>query len=315
MSRTPWRVLGVLLCGLWLAAFSAASGTEGAQSTIVDEDGYLVVDHPAFLVQQDPLYPLLLAALETEPGFLGMAPAVDGSQQVLALFEGDAPVVLPEYLVPDGWVLEAHGNLEYEPLMLVVDTDALKELEVPLDHGPPVPEDSIGIGPGSTLYINFDGSIGGCTAAFIMRDRNTGRLYLSAAGHCFPDATRVRVCVENCVGGLTGLLLAAQGMYPGVLRDIGVGDPLVDYFIDGGVGTDFGIVEIPFDELCSEIRTDMPVWNGPHTSDTDRHVELGDVVVHYGNGVALGEVFPTKARAGLGMGSDPNSWQIGRAHV
>jgi hypothetical protein len=230
-----------------------------------------------------------------------------------------------------GGALEAQ-DLEYQRLNVVLDE--LPELEQPLDHGAPVPQDSIGIGPGSTLIVNFfdpveDATFTGiCTAAFVMRDRTTGNVYLSAAGHCFIGATfasthgadadwdpantlRVRVCVQDCLGGATGLVSAAEGIYPGTTRDIGVGDIKLDYarqtIAGADVGNDFGIVEIP-EELWCEIRTDMPVWNGPATADTSRLVQAGDVLVHYGNGVVVGEVFPEKSRAGLGMAADSDRW-------
>lgn len=126
MNNFSWKAPVLIACcaGLPLAA--------SAQSPIVDEEGRVVADHPAFTIQQDTLYQQLLATLEMEPGFLGMAPSPDGAQEILALFEGPSPAELPAHLVP---------------------------------------EDSIGIGPGSTLIINFFDPVEGrsftalCTAA------------------------------------------------------------------------------------------------------------------------------------------------------
>lgn len=216
---------------------------------------------------------------------------------------------------------------DYERGRLVVDS--LVELTEPANHGPPAPEDSVGIGPGSTLLVNFhDPSDGGnyvgiCTAAFVFRDPNTGKVYLGAAGHCFMgttftsthgentdwdinDTQRVRVCVSTCIGGASGLVSGALGVYPSATRDLGKLAYARQTGAGGDVGNDFGIVEIP-PSLWSEIRTDMPVWNGPGTAE-NRAVQLGDVIVHYGNAIGLGEVMPTKGRFGIGRGSNASRW-------
>jgi hypothetical protein len=329
VTKRPSTSFSALLCALCMAL--AAPG-DGRTQILGSDDGILSSGHPALVVLQDPSYPLLVEALQTLPGFAGAAPDIDGSYRIVALFDGAVPPALPDHLVPSGWVLHAFGNLEFQRLGVAVD--ASLEEEEPASHGPPVPSDSIGIGPGSTLLTNFfdpvDNAsyIGICSAAHVMRDRTTGRLYLSAAGHCFmgetfatthgPDAdwdrantTRVRVCVEGCLGGGSGLVSGAFGVYPGTTRDIGVGPVKLDYARQrtgaAAVGHDFGIVEIP-PELCGEIRTDMPVWGGPGSADTSRRVQQGDLLVHYGNSVGLGEVFPQKGRAGIGMGSNDLRW-------
>lgn len=281
----------------------------------------------ASAVEDGPAVQALRGALEGSPGFAGLVPAPDGDQRLLALFDGSAPQTLPRHLVPAGWTLETREDLRYEPLHYVTD-EPLAELHDP--HGPPVPEDSVGIGPGSTLITNFydpveDSTFTGiCTAAFVFRDVDTGKVYLGAAGHCFMGSSftsthgddadwdpantlRVRVCVSTCLGGVSGLFSAAFGVYPGATRDIGVGEIKLDYARAGGLGSDFGIVEIPPD-LFGEIRTDMPVWNGPGTSDPNRRVQIGDQIVHYGNGIVVGETFPTKGRTGVGVTSNDQRW-------
>ncbi|HEX2031314.1 MAG TPA: PKD domain-containing protein [Actinomycetota bacterium] len=227
----------------------------------------------------------------------------------------------------------ADDSARYERLRYVADT--LVQLEGASEHGAPAPEDSVGIGPGSTLLVNFfdprenANFIGICTAAFIFRDVNTGKVYLGAAGHCFmgetfasthgPDADwdpantrRVRVCVQTCIGGGTGLLSAARGVYPGTTRDLGALSYARQRTGSAQVGHDFGIVEVP-SGLHGEIRTDMPMWHGPATSDTSRQVQAGDVMVHYGNGVGVGEVPPQKGRAGVGVTSNAQSWRANAA--
>lgn len=306
-----------------------------AAASVTGDDRRLADNHPALAVMSDPAFTTLDETLAESPGYLGMMPAVDGEQRLVALFEGDAPATLPEDDVPVGWTLEAHGNLSYERLALVHEDGT----ELPASDSVPLPLGYTGIGPGSTLIMNFydpaqDRTFTGlCTAAHIVRDRDTGKIYLSAAGHCFigssfssthgddadwdpANTRRVRVCTENCLGGLSGLVSAARGEYPGTLVDIGVGDIKLDYARqstgDAAVGHDYGIVEIPPEHYC-DVRTDMAVWKGPNTADISRQVERGDVVVHYGNGVVFGEVFPTQNRGGLGVTSNANRWIMNSA--
>lgn len=181
------------------------------------------------------------------------------------------------------------------------------------------PQMAQGIGPGSHLLITIpnEGTFG-CTANFVWASGSTR--YLGAAGHCFlpPDkkATHgpgkdynasgvvVKVCVEGCTnGGFSGFTITGRTVTLGSVayaRQTGSG---------GDVGNDFGIVTIPT-ALKSSIRTAMPVFGGPSTTGT---VRAGDVVCHYGNGVGVGEVFPTMGRAGLGIGSTSTYWESNTA--
>lgn len=218
------------------------------------------------------------------------------------------------------------GDAEFERLGGVrLPADA--EFERELDHGAPLPEDSIGIGPGSTLVVTVEYPDGGftglCTAAHVYTDGAAA--YLAAAGHCFIDegfsathgegadwqteyVTSVQVCVADCLGGATGLVTAASGAYPGTLVEIGDLAYARQQTPDGdAVGHDFGIVEIP-PELYDQVRTSMPVWHGPTSDALDEQVDAGEPIVHYGNGVGVGEVFPTKGRGGPGVGNDGNAW-------
>lgn len=171
------------------------------------------------------------------------------------------------------------------------------------------PTAATGLGPGTHLLINMAGGLYGCTANFVWRD-TAGNYYLGAAGHCFlpegkvasdgPGAdynlvgTDVYACVSNCnFGGELGFTLTGDLVY--------LGHPTYARQTQNGadVGNDFGIVQIP-SSLSSYIRPGMPVWGGPHaTSD----VGIGSIICHYGNGVGVGEVWPTMARAGVGTGS------------
>jgi hypothetical protein len=177
------------------------------------------------------------------------------------------------------------------------------------------PEAARNIGPGSAIIITIpDEGRFGCTANFVWSAGT--KLYLGAAGHCFLPADRkathgagadydasgvtVQVCVENCEGNFrTDLLLGTlvtlgKVAYARQTNATGEED----------VGNDFGVVEIP-QEAAALVRPQMPVWGGPHGIDV---LEAGDFGCHYGNGLGFGEVFPTKARVGIGGGGDKDFW-------
>jgi hypothetical protein len=70
------------------------------------------------------------------------------------------------------------------------------------------------------------------------------------------------------------------------------------------VGNDFGVVEIPA-SAHHLIRPEMPVWGGFKGVEP---MEFGKFACHYGNGTVTGETVITKARVGVGGGSDGASW-------
>ena len=177
----------------------------------------------------------------------------------------------------------------------------------------PVPDTADGIGPGSALLITIpnEGTFI-CSANFVWAQG--GKRYLGAAGHCFLPGTKTathgpgkdydangvttRVCVSECLTGgeLTGLTGAFVALgRVAYARQTGLG---------GDVGNDFGLVEIPASRAAL-IRPAMPMWNGPSVSGT---LAAGDLACHYGNGVAVGEVFPTKGRVGVGLRTNPTFW-------
>lgn len=169
------------------------------------------------------------------------------------------------------------------------------------------------IGPGSAIVITIpDEGRFGCTANFVWAAR--GQRYLGAAGHCFLPADRaathgpgadydasglvVEVCVENCEGNFRTNLLLGTWVTLGKVA-------YARQTLDGDdVGNDFGVVVIPR-EFQDFIRTEMPVWRGPTGVQA---LNAGDYGCHYGHGLGVGEVFPTKARVGVGGGSDADSW-------
>lgn len=182
-------------------------------------------------------------------------------------------------------------------------------------------EQATGIGPGSHLLMSFDAepdSTYGCTANFIWAAGN--KLYLGAAGHCFlpvdavathgpgadydPSGTHVEVCVSECTnGGMSGFIITGNTVALGPVayaRQTSTGgDDTED------IGYDFGIVEIPA-EHHDLVRTTMPVFGGPTTASGT--LDPGDVTCHYGNGVAVGELFPTMGRTGVGIIEFDGAW-------
>lgn len=173
--------------------------------------------------------------------------------------------------------------------------------------GLPTPDAGDRIGPGSPLLIdlNDNGPVTAlCTANFVWQ--SSGTYYLGAAGHCFlpqngtvvkgrdPYVSRVRVCVASCLlGGASQLY--TNGI-TGDFRDLG---PVVYARQTDGkgndVGHDFGVVQIP-SGLLGFLRPAVPVWGGPSGSET---ASVGTPACLYGNAAGLGEVFATKARAGV----------------
>lgn len=196
----------------------------------------------------------------------------------------------------------------------VADLGAAPDLTTTVDAAS-VPAQSTGIGPGSHLLIEMEGGLYGCTASYVFA--NGSQLLLSAAGHCFlpPDRTAthgadadwnpagstVRVCVSECsFGGQTGFLVEGTTVPLGpVAYARQAQDP-------GGeqVGWDFGVVEIPT-AAHHLVRTTMPVFGGP-TEVTE--LAGGEQVCHYGNGVVVGETWPTMGRTGVGLLTEGDAW-------
>jgi hypothetical protein len=172
-----------------------------------------------------------------------------------------------------------------------------------------------GIGPGSPILITIpnDGTYG-CSANFVWRDGS--KYYLGAAGHCFVSATAksthgegadfdasgvtVDVCVQNCQGNFDAMTLVGTVVTLGRVAYARQTDPTAT----NDVGNDFGVVEIPA-AAVHLIRPAMPVWGEFSGVET---MEFGKNACHFGNGTVTGETFLTKARVGVGGGSDAASW-------
>lgn len=187
----------------------------------------------------------------------------------------------------------------------------------------PTPGIQDGIGPGSALQQSNPAGSFICTAAFLLRDPYTGTYYLSTAGHCLvrdeadpapytgaanPDKldTKVSICVAQCLDNALGVgtyvdLVAKDGYHP------------VTFAQSGGVGADFGIIELP-PEVHADLRPEMPSWGGPTGLATPS--DAADFVVHFGHGSyccpltgAVASRTPAdQARTGVFQDSSGTTW-------
>jgi hypothetical protein len=194
-----------------------------------------------------------------------------------------------------------------------VDVTAWQDLSTTIPLELFTPQAAGDIGPGSAIIMDIpDEGRFGCTANFVWASR--GKRYLGAAGHCFLPADRaathgpgadydasgvvVQVCVEGCEGNFR------TNQVTGTWVTLGKVAYARQTLAGEDVGNDFGVVEVPR-EFRDYIRTAMPVWGGPTGVQT---LSLGDYACHYGHGLGVGEVFLTKARIGVGGGSDADAW-------
>lgn len=200
------------------------------------------------------------------------------------------------------------------PISGYTDIDDLTQAQ--RDGVPPLPEDAVGIGPGSPILTTIPGE--GtfiCTANFVYRSGTT--YYLGAAGHCFlPEGKKAthgtgadynagsvvtEVCVDFCYfgGQLTGFLGDFQRLGSvAFARQTGPG---------GDIGNDFGVVQVPAG-LVGLLRPELPVWEGPTGANSNEGT--GQLLAHYGNGIDAGTVFASKGRLGTSLNDGvSNSWQ------
>jgi hypothetical protein len=221
-----------------------------------------------------------------------------------------------ESALPAGDGLQAQAVRLRQPISGYTDIDDLAQPQ--RDGVPPLPEDAVGIGPGSPILTTIPGE--GtfiCTANFLYQDGT--RWFLGAAGHCFlPEGKKAthgsgadynagsvvtEVCVDFCYfgGELTGLLgdFVRLGSVA-YARQTGPG---------GDIGNDFGVVEIPASVVSAGLlRAELPVWEGP--TGANGNEGTGQLLAHYGNGIDSGSFFATKGRLGTSLNDGvANSWQ------
>lgn len=232
----------------------------------------------------------------------------------LVLLLAAAPAAALESAHPPHATLDDAADV---PVPLEIAGAPWEDLVAPAHR--PMPEDATGIGPGSRILIDMPGRSTWCTANFVWRDQHD-RLHLGTAGHCLMPAgthashginadydsslTSVAVCVLHCSpGNLT------TGGQPPVLFPLGNVTYARQTGLNGNVGNDFGLVEIPA-TLHPHLRPAMPVWQGPTRVAM---LAQGDLACHYGHGTALGAAWPTQGRLGVGISSFGGSIGIWRA--
>lgn len=236
----------------------------------------------------------------------------------LALLAGcaDTPVVPPATeAVPTGPSLsETSPDSEFQVQRPRIDVTEWVDGTTLIPLHLFTPESASKIGAGSAILITIpDEGRFGCSANFVWEAR--GRRYLGAAGHCFMAATAtathgpgadfdasgvtVDVCVENCEGNFRSNQLLGTWVRLGKVAYARQSNTE-----GSGVGHDFGVVEIPR-EFQDYVRASMPVWGGPTGIQT---LSLGDYGCHYGHGLVVGETVLTKARVGVGGGSERDYW-------
>jgi hypothetical protein len=250
--------------------------------------------------------------MRVSPGFPALSPVL----ALLAACADAAPTAPDGAISPPAFALaDATSGTAIELLRPEIDVTGWTDATTTVPAQLVMPEAARNIGPGSAIIIEIpDEGRFGCTANFVWRDGK--KLYLGAAGHCFLPADKksthgqgadydasgvtVQVCVENCEGNFRTALLV------GTLVTLGrvAYARQTDAAGEEDVGNDFGVVEIPAG-AAALVRPQMPVWGGPHGIT---EIESGSLGCHYGNGLLVGEVFLTKARAGVGGGSDRDFW-------
>lgn len=189
---------------------------------------------------------------------------------------------------------------------------------------PPEPGVQSGIGPGSAMHQGVGQADYICTAAFLLRDPFTGTYYLSTAGHCLvrdaadptpytgaADADKlddvIEVCVADCLDNALGL-----GDYVRIEPEDGIHP--VTFAQSGGVGLDFGIIQLPA-ALHGDLRPHMPMWGGP--TGLAGNSDGSDTVVFYGHGSyccpgvgAVASRTPAdQGRTGVYQGAGSASWE------
>lgn len=280
-----------------------------------------------------PAYEDLVDVLSREDGFVAAVPR-PGDDVVVAYFDGPAPEDAPDQMSesvevryvedrqPDTLTTEVREPADPIPIAEWEAMSPEERLQELSHSGPKAPGIQQGAGPGTAIQMRTEDENGDlstfiCTASYLVKDPDpdgVDRYYLATAGHCLLDATAsssyenpasrarwVNVCVADCVSNYASagsfVQLNPDGPYDGYHP--------VEFAVQGGIGADFGLVEIP-KSLNEHLRPHLPVWSGPTGYDDPL---TGDGLVHYGHGVPSGLTPPTQARAGLSVAS-PNEGEV-----
>lgn len=179
------------------------------------------------------------------------------------------------------------------------------------------------IGPGTVLAIAETGAdrradlsgspvqLNGCTANWLWKDSaSPPNLYLGTSGHCVlrdgeadtADAADARVyaCVDVCPFG------AASGHGVAYVSPVGwVELGAVAYASQGLRTTDFALVRVS-GAAEPYLNQSLKGWGGPVGV---KSIERGDLLLMHGGGVAFGETFATKSRAGVFLSEANGVWR------
>lgn len=232
------------------------------------------------------------------PGFLAALPKPDEGGHVLALFQGPAPSLLA---VESPWPLRSLGQVQPEPLQYPAQGP----------QGPNLPRVQSGVGPGGAIHAMLNVGEVACTASFLFENPGTGKYYLATAGHCVMNsgavssvthpqhrAAWVSVCIWACINNILNL-----GRYIQLNPNPATGYHPVAFGLNGGVGADFGLIEMP-PGLHHLLRPWMWQWGGPQSVGRAR---AGDLLAHYGHGLAVGATFPHQGRLAVAFGGTAQS--------
>ncbi|MDQ3981909.1 MAG: hypothetical protein M3271_04425, partial [Actinomycetota bacterium] len=311
--------LPICICTLLLVqlALPARSGTPVAPASLTESLHPRVRDWIADPFVRQALSSSDFAELEAElralDGYLGVYPETSGTY--VAHWEGRVPAEAPRRS-PDGRDVRHVSNTRVEPLIARPSREtspiSLHDLERQIAAGSaqattagPVQ----GIGPGGAIRMTKADATGRiltfiCSASYLFHNPATDTFYLGTAGHCLLDenvvassddpnarARSVQLCYADCANNYIGLgkyvELLPGAAYPGYHP--------VAWAEQGGVGQDFGFIEIPR-SLNSLLRPSLWFWGGPTGF---KRPALGTPIVHYGFGIGLGQAFPTQGRAAV----------------
>lgn len=132
-----------------------------------------------------------------------------------------------------------------------------------------------------------------CTLNFIFGDVEQ-RLFAMIAGHCYGRGQRVAYHSDNDgpLGNGVSFGTVVFNAYTNTNNDI---------------TRDCALIAID-ESQYPHVDPSMLGWGGPTGYTTSSETAQGDVVLHYGNGVVVGTLEPTRARLGSLVRDDEKTW-------